>query len=140
MHFPAHSRFDILDFFTPINISSESRGRAFLWLLYHYYEAPFRNPFDDEASRKHPGIIPTLETLSEEEAKLENVDTPEEIEWGRKMTEQRRVFLATKDSVLDDDVPGTSKPKVSSRRARGRGRGRDRGRRRPAPPPRSACA
>ncbi|KAF7789895.1 hypothetical protein EIP86_000843 [Pleurotus ostreatoroseus] len=106
-HFPAQIHFDVLDFFSPINISSESRARAFLWLLYHYHEAPSRNPFDDEASRKRPGIIPTLETLSDEEAKLENVDTPEEIEWGRKMTEQRRVFLATKDSVLDDDDPGT---------------------------------
>lgn len=124
-HFPPNTPFDILDFFSPVHVSSESRARAFLWLCHHYYESTSPNPFDDAQSRKNPGQIPALEFLSPEEAQLENVDTPEEKEWGEKMTAQRRLFMENKDKVdegiADDDE--TPREKVSGR---GRGRGRAR--------------
>lgn len=129
-----------MDFFSPIPISSETRARAFLWLCYHYYEAPSQNPFDDEYSRGHHGIIPTLEPLSAEEALLENLDTPEEKEWGEKMTAQRRLFMETKDKMLppgehsnDSQEPESStsaSKQKGSRAGRGGGQGRGRGGRR----------
>ncbi len=114
-HFPPHSNFDLSDFFSPINVSSESRARAFLWLCYHYHESPLPNPFDDEYSRRHPGQVPTLESLSPEEAKLENMDTPEEKEWGLRMKEQRRIFMENKDKSAQTD---TDQPKEKTSRRR----------------------
>ena len=106
-----------------MHFSSESRARAFLWLLYHYHEAPSPNPFDDEQSRRHPGLVPHLEPLSAEEASLENVDTPDEKAWGAKMSDQRRIFLANKDALMIEDDGLKSKGR-SMKRGRGRGRGR----------------
>lgn len=133
-HFPPQSTFELLDFFSPINVSSESRARAFLWLCYHYYEAPTVNPFDDDYSRRHPGLIPSLESLSAEEALLENLDTPEEKVWGEKMTAQRRVFMENKDRLLLsgeasvgsqelDSIAIMTKQKIS-KRGQGKGKGR----------------
>lgn len=132
-HFQPQSNFELLDFFSPIKVSSESRARAFLWLCYHYYEAPSANPFDDDHSRQHPGLIPALELLSAEEALLENLDTPEEKVWGEKMTEQRRLFMQIKDKApfAGEDSVGSQEPETSSfvpkqkpaRRGQGKGRG-----------------
>lgn len=124
-----------MDFFSPINVSSESRARAFLWLCYHYHEAPSRNPFDDDYARKHPGLVPSLESLSPEEASLENVDSPGEVAWGEKMTAQRKDFMAIKDTIgpLLGPTRDTQEPEIeptgpskrkTSRRSRGRGIGR----------------
>ena len=115
---------DLLDFFCPVHISSESRARAFLWLCHHYYEGTTPNPFDDAQSRKKPGLIPVLETLSLEEAALENVDTAEEKAWGEKMTAQRKIFMANKDKldgavIADND---TTKDRNMKRGTRGKGR------------------
>lgn len=104
-------------------MTSESRARAFLWLCHHYYEATLPNPFDDAHSRKKPGHVPALETLSSEEAALENVDTPEEKEWGEKMTAQRKVFMANKDK-LDDIAPEDETPRERSLKRAARGKGR----------------
>lgn len=46
-HFEPRATADFLDLFTPVHISSESRARAFLWLCYHYHEAPSDNPYAD---------------------------------------------------------------------------------------------
>lgn len=133
-HFPPHATYELLDFFSPIHASSESRARAFLWLCYHYYEAPTVNPFDDDHSRRHLGLIPALEILSAEEALLENLDTPEEKAWGEKMTEQRKLFMENKDKISSSGEPsmGSQEPESSvlgqkqktSRRGQGKGRGR----------------
>lgn len=87
LYFPENH--DFLDIFLPSTISSASRGRAFLWLCYHYLEAPSSdddddydgdasslNPFADTAL--HPGKMPTFVLLTSEEAALENVDPEEE--------------------------------------------------------------
>ncbi|KAI0732247.1 hypothetical protein C8Q72DRAFT_817983 [Fomitopsis betulina] len=94
----AHNHFDppvdFLDLFLPVNLSSASRAKAFLWLMFHYLQGPDRpNPFDDDYSRASPGKVPRLRHLSNEEMARENVDPPDEIEWGKKMSAQRSKFL-----------------------------------------------
>jgi len=85
---------EFLDLFLPINLSSASRARAFLWLMFHYLSAPGTpNPFDDEYSRSNPGKVPRMLNLNRDEMLLENEDPPEEIEWGKKMSALRGVFL-----------------------------------------------
>ena len=95
----AHDHFgcqdiDFLDLFLPIKISSPSRARAFLWLAFHYHEAPSVNPFDDQHARKHLGLIPELVPLSAEEFEKENVDQEDERNYAAKMTKLRIDFLA----------------------------------------------
>jgi Ino eighty subunit 1 len=95
----AHEHFgsqdiDFLDLFLPIKISSPSRARAFLWLTFHYHEAPSVNPFDDEHARKHLGLIPELVPLSAQEFDKENVDPEDETIYAAKMTKWRLDFLA----------------------------------------------
>jgi Ino eighty subunit 1 len=95
----AHDHFgcldiDFLDIFLPIKLSSPTRARAFLWLAFHYHEAPLPNPFDDEHARNHLGLIPELTPLSEEEFEKENVDPEDERNYATKMTKMRMEFLA----------------------------------------------
>ncbi|GJE85975.1 hypothetical protein PsYK624_020550 [Phanerochaete sordida] len=125
-HFPSDTELDFLDFFSPVNLSSESRARAFLWLCYHYYEGTLPNPFDYPKAHKTPGQIPPLEFLSPEEAALENVDSPEEKEWGEKMTAQRKVFMENKDKLdkLDEGAQDQDAPKDRNGKRGGRGRAR----------------
>lgn len=84
--------------FTPTNISSESRARAFLWLTYHYLESSSTdlddydtikstgNPFCDT---QRPGKAPAFVRLTPEEQEKENVDSEEEKALGAKLVEQR---------------------------------------------------
>lgn len=85
---------NFLDLFLPIKISSADRAKAFLWLMFHYLEGPDQpNPYDDDYSRQNPGKVPRLRRLSDAEMAAENVDTVEEIEWGKTMSAQRNLFL-----------------------------------------------
>lgn len=73
---------------------SADRAKAFLWLVYHYLENPDSdNPFDDDYSRKFRGKAPSLRQMTEPQVKSENIDTAEEIAWGKKMSNQRNTFL-----------------------------------------------
>ncbi|VDB99851.1 unnamed protein product [Peniophora sp. CBMAI 1063] len=85
---------EFVDLFLPSDISSQSRARAFLWLIYRFHEGTDKpNPFDDHRAGRHPGRAPLLERLNHEDLRKENVDEPAEIEWGRKMALQRSAFL-----------------------------------------------
>ncbi|KAK7694486.1 hypothetical protein QCA50_001672 [Cerrena zonata] len=126
-HLSGQTEHDLLDFFCPIDISSESRAQAFLWLCYHYLEGPTENPFSDEYSLEHPNKVPKLHILSPEESLLENVDPPDEKEWGERMTRQRREFMANKDKTPDPGAEGSQGPK-GKEKAKGPGRGRGGGR------------
>ncbi|KAI0374326.1 hypothetical protein BV20DRAFT_961457 [Pilatotrama ljubarskyi] len=85
---------EFLDLFLPINLSSASRARVFLWLMFHYLSGPDRpNPFDDDYSRANPGRVPRMRPLTREEQAEENVDPPEEVEWGKRMSATRSKFL-----------------------------------------------
>ncbi|KAH9047582.1 hypothetical protein EDB84DRAFT_1616889 [Lactarius hengduanensis] len=93
---PLHFEPDVefVDLFLPINISSAARARAFLWMIFHYHEGPnLANPFADDHARRNLGKVPWLLRLSREEQAQENVDPPEELEWGRKMAQTRSRFL-----------------------------------------------
>ncbi|TFK94365.1 hypothetical protein K466DRAFT_593709 [Polyporus arcularius HHB13444] len=85
---------EFLDLFLPINLSSASRARVFLWLMYHYLQGPDKpNPFDDDYSRANPPKVPRMRSLTREEQAQENVDPPDEIEWGKRMSALRSKFL-----------------------------------------------
>lgn len=93
VHFDGSLNF--LDLFLPKKgLASADRARVFLWLIYHYLEdSDGPNPWDDEYSRANRSKAPTMRYLNEAEQSQENVDTQEELEWGRKMTAQRNLFL-----------------------------------------------
>ncbi|KAI0778016.1 hypothetical protein BD413DRAFT_600858 [Trametes elegans] len=124
-HFGSSSHVDFLDLFTPVRISSESRARAFLWLCYHYHEAPSDNPFADESDQGR--LPPPLRMLTAEEAAAENIDTREEHQRGIDMTDIRKRFLETKakseDFGRDHDA---DHPRYQSSSSRGRGKGKGR--------------
>lgn len=95
---------EFIDLFLEKHIPSRDRARAFLWLVYHYFEDPTSaiskqgettNPFADEYSRLNPGKIPSLRRITPEQMlrRGENVDPPEERDSGRRMCEQRNSFL-----------------------------------------------
>ncbi|TRM61484.1 hypothetical protein BD626DRAFT_78606 [Schizophyllum amplum] len=93
-HFDGNINF--LDLFIPTNLSSPDRARAFLFIMFYYLEAPtgaLKNPFGDELSEQDPAKAPRMHVLSPSEARRENVDLPEELEWGHKMSAQRNIFL-----------------------------------------------
>jgi hypothetical protein len=103
MHFD--NTLDFLDLFLPINMSSASRARAFLWLCYHYLESSsdhvgLKNPFADPHTA-HPKKIPPLIKLTQEEMAQENVDSEDEVAWGEKMLLQRKEFQAKMEKGKD---------------------------------------
>lgn len=62
--------------------------------MFHYLEDPEgSNPWDDEFSKANRPRVPQMRHVTEADQNRENVDTKEEIEWGRKMTTQRNLFL-----------------------------------------------
>ncbi|KAJ9655208.1 hypothetical protein H2198_005904 [Neophaeococcomyces mojaviensis] len=97
-------KIDFFDLAIRSTISSHSRARAFLWLMWWYLESDFskaaalQNPFgpgeykddqDPEDSDAIPLLVPKFEHLTEEEGDAENVDPEEEIVFGEKMTKER---------------------------------------------------
>ncbi|KAL0580280.1 hypothetical protein V5O48_001697 [Marasmius crinis-equi] len=96
--------FNFLDLFIPKELSSSDRARTFLWLIYHYLESPEGpNPFDDAYSRNNPPKAPFMRILTPDEMANENVDTREEIEWGKKKSVQRNAFLRKLVSSLETE-------------------------------------
>ncbi|KAI0001896.1 hypothetical protein BJV77DRAFT_970175 [Russula vinacea] len=107
---PVHFEPDVefVDLFLPINISSAARAKAFLWMIFHYHEGPnVANPFSDDHARRNPGKVPWLLRLSREEQMHENVDPPEEVEWGKKMAQARSRFL--QDLVAGGELDKTTR-------------------------------
>lgn len=102
---------DFFDLVVRDSLSSESRARAFLWLIWWYLESDFsyedsqRNPFGpgqygegEEGSGSLPEKVPTLESLTEEQAALENVDTEDERRFGGVKQKERIAILASEPS------------------------------------------
>ncbi|EAU92908.2 hypothetical protein CC1G_03695 [Coprinopsis cinerea okayama7 len=92
---------NFLDLFIPgKGYASYERAQAFLWFIYHYLEdAEGPNPFADKFAQKNPGKAPQLRELGENE--VENIDTQEEIQWGRAMSARRNTFLQQLVSSLE---------------------------------------
>lgn len=104
------SSYEFHDLIMNKGLSSESRARAFLWLMWAYLESDLspeqlkQNPFgikDDNSDK-----IPPLVTLTPEEQAQENIDTPEEIHFAKTMKAQREEFL--KNGVSNSVTSGTS--------------------------------
>ena len=109
VHFPAPR--DFFDLVMRASLSSASRARAFLWLVWWYLESDFsyedsqRNPFGpgqygdgDQDSGALPLKVPSLESLTEEQAAAENVDTEEETHYGEVKRKERIAILASEPS------------------------------------------
>jgi Ino eighty subunit 1 len=85
LHFPPDR--DFYDLIIKEDISSTSRARAFLWLMWFYLESDFTEEGADE-NPFGPGVVydvdvrnqgvPEFKYLTKEQQDLENVDTPEE--------------------------------------------------------------
>ncbi|KAH9065902.1 hypothetical protein EDB87DRAFT_904102 [Lactarius vividus] len=114
---------DFLDLFLPVKFSSLSRARAFLWLAFHYHEAPTANPFSDPHARQRPGLVPEFVPLTDEEFELENVDPEDERDYAAKMTKLRIEFLAKNARASEGQNPPGKK---SVARSKGRALSPDR--------------
>ncbi|KAI5202519.1 hypothetical protein E4T38_05564 [Aureobasidium subglaciale] len=105
LHFN-HPR-DFFDLVMRSSLSSKSRATAFLWLMWWYLESDFSNesalsnPFGAgcEPEGGGPPIkVPALESLTEEQAALENVDSVEEKEYGEQKRKERIAIVASEPS------------------------------------------
>ncbi|SMR55238.1 unnamed protein product [Zymoseptoria tritici ST99CH_1A5] len=109
LHFPPPR--DFFDLVMRSSLGSVSRAKAFLWLIWWYLESDFtkedaeRNPFGpgqfdpaDEGADALPVKVPTLESLTEEQAAEENVDTEEEKHFGEVKRKERIAILASEPS------------------------------------------
>ncbi|CRG87998.1 Ino eighty subunit 1 [Talaromyces islandicus] len=122
---------DFFDLVMRSTLSSKSRARAFLWLMWWYLESDFsreaalNNPFgaglDGEGTGGLPIKVPAFESLTEEQANEENKDTPEEIKYGEeKRLERKRILeedeplpritkrIKKQESGYDDDQIGSA--------------------------------
>ncbi|KAI0067911.1 hypothetical protein BV25DRAFT_888472 [Artomyces pyxidatus] len=128
----AHEHFgrldiDFLDLFLPVHISSASRAQAFLWLVYHYHEHPTSaNPFDDQYSRSHRGLVPKLVDITPDDFAQENVDTDEEKAYGVKMSQYRLDFLekSAKTALEKEqaEAAGSQPPAAPEKKKGGKGK------------------
>ncbi len=119
LHFPP--KHDFYDLLMRTNLSSTSRARAFLWLLWFYLESDFTEEGADE-NPFGPGVdyglnvanqgVPKFDPLDEDEEKLENVDTQEEEEYGyTKMRERKRIIEADQIAFQAEHGPPKRGPK-----------------------------
>ncbi|KAK3677750.1 hypothetical protein LTR78_002600 [Recurvomyces mirabilis] len=109
MHFnPPRDFFDLV---MRGSLSSVSRAKAFLWLIWWYLESDYsledsqRNPFGkgefgegEEGTDVLPLKVPALESLTEEQAALENIDTEDEQRFGETKRKERIAILASEPS------------------------------------------
>lgn len=109
LHFPDHQEFH--DLIMKTQYSSKSRALAFLWLMWFYLESDFteegceENPFgagvDYGVDVANQGV-PKLIEMSEDERAKENVDAPEEIEFGREKQKTRAKILEMDQAYLTE--------------------------------------
>ncbi|PGG96568.1 ino eighty subunit 1 [Blastomyces parvus] len=101
---------DFFDLVMRSSLSSKSRARAFLWLMWYYLESDFsthdalNNPFGaglvGEGTDGLPLKVPAFEPLTEAEADAENVDTAEEIQYGEEKQRERKRILEEDDTTF----------------------------------------
>ncbi|KAM3075624.1 hypothetical protein ACMFMG_007760 [Clarireedia jacksonii] len=119
LHFPPGREF--FDLIMNTSITSESRARAFLWLMWFYLESDFteegaeENPFgagvDYDTDVRNQGV-PRLVDMTEEEEAQENVDTQEELEYGQlKMRDRRRIIELDQIAFQAENGPPKRGPK-----------------------------
>lgn len=115
-----HPPRDFFDLVMRGTLSSRSRAKAFLWLIWFYLESDFtaesaeNNPFGRGqvgATGDLPFKVPAFEHLTEEQANAENVDTQSEIEYGEMKRQERKQILEEDETV----GPPMKKAKKSKR-------------------------
>lgn len=119
MHLPPSH--DFYDLIMRTNLSSKSRARAFLWLMWFYLESDFteegaeENPFGpgvDYGVRVRNQGVPRFDYLTPEEEALENIDTQEEKDYGlAKMKERKRIIEADQAAFQAENGPPKRGPK-----------------------------
>ncbi|WAQ82320.1 hypothetical protein PtA15_2A637 [Puccinia triticina] len=88
--------FVLHDLFSPNTIPTKIRAYAFLWLMHHFLEDPSAITNFQHESKIEAFQIARLEDIQPDSSlgySPENVDTPEEIKWGKDMQNYRREFL-----------------------------------------------
>ncbi len=90
-------------------LSSRSRAKAFLWLIWYYLESDFsgeaaeNNPFGrglhGDGTGGLPLKVPPFEHLTEEQANAENVDTLDETRYGEEKRLERKRILEVDESI-----------------------------------------
>ncbi|KAI9781421.1 MAG: hypothetical protein M1839_006015 [Geoglossum umbratile] len=113
---------DFFDLIMRPTLSSRSRARGFLWLMWWYLESNFSeddakgNPFGPGRASDDGGIpqkLPAFDYLTAEEAALENVDTQEELDYGEiKRLERKRILES--DLTNLPPVPKRGKKSMNS--------------------------
>lgn len=90
------------------SLSSESRGRAFLWLMWTFLESdsssdsPVKNPFGPGLNK---GLcIPALKQLTPNLAERENIDTSVEKDFGYTMTKEHQSYIDGSTSAISSSV------------------------------------
>lgn len=120
LHFPSGGEFH--DLIMKTNYTSSSRARAFLWLMWQYLESDFteegceENPFgagvDYELGLANQGV-PRMEEMTPEEEARENIDSPEEVEFGRdKQSHRARIIAADQAYVVDSQTKRGARTKL----------------------------
>lgn len=110
---------DFYDLLMKDDISSATRARAFLWLLWFYLESDFteegaeENPFgagvDYDVDVRNQGV-PLLRMLNPEEEAAENLDPPEEIEFGKVKQQERKRIIETDQVTLPPEAGSAKRP------------------------------
>ena len=103
-----HPPRDFFDLVMRSTLSSRSRAKAFLWLIWFYLESDFtpksaeENPFgkgQSEAPGEPPFKVPPFEYLTDEQADAENIDTQSEKEYGEMKRLERKHILEEDEMV-----------------------------------------
>ncbi|KAL8874667.1 MAG: hypothetical protein Q9174_000007 [Haloplaca sp. 1 TL-2023] len=103
-----HPPRDFFDLVMRGTLSSRSRAKAFLWLIWFYLESDFtaesalKNPFGQGqvgVAGGSPFKVPSFDHLTEEQANAENVDTQSEIEYGEMKRQERKRILEEDETV-----------------------------------------
>ncbi|KAK7741036.1 hypothetical protein SLS53_005101 [Cytospora paraplurivora] len=111
LHFPPGSEFH--DLIMKTNFTSNSRARAFLWIMWFYLESDFteegcmENPFgegvDYGVDVANQGV-PRLMVLPPGEEAKENIDTPEEIQYGKdKQAMRKKIIEADQQYAIESN-------------------------------------
>lgn len=119
LHFPPPR--DFYDLIMRTSLSSASRARAFLWLMWFYLESDFteegaeENPFgagvDYGVDVRNQGV-PEFDYLSQEQQDAENIDSQEELDYGyAKMRERKRIIEADQAAFQAEHGPPKRGPK-----------------------------
>ena len=114
---------DFFDLVIRSTLSSRSRAKAFLWLIWWYLESDFsahdaeHNPFGPglpaDVAHGIPVKVPAFDHLTEEQANAENVDTLEEKAYGEmKRLERKRI-------LEEDETVGPPMKKTAPRKSIG---------------------